>query len=233
MELKGFVCSDSAVNNFMELVPPALREAGLLLNIPAGQVLVRQEEAVRYAWFLLSGELVTFSETEEGKKSSFITMDAPSMLSDLELLAKVPTYASNVMANTNCTLLRCDAALVSQWLDRDLPFLRMVSALCNRNTYDTSYYRGRSAFRSSLDKVAIYLLRYCSSAPPSPGRDTVVTKTRQTMSSELIMSAKTVDRCLQQLQEQDCLAILRGKVHISAERYQRLEQIWGSDKTEF
>lgn len=227
MELKGFVCSDSAVNNFMELVPPALREAGLLLNIPAGQVLVRQEEAVRYAWFLLSGELVTFSETEEGKKSSFITMDAPSMLSDLELLAKVPTYASNVMANTNCTLLRCDAALVSQWLDRDLPFLRTISALCNLKTYDSSYYRGKSAFRSSLDKVAIYLLRYCSLHAPLQGKAAVVTKTRQTMSSELIMSAKTVDRCLQQLQEQDCLSIVRGKVHIDQVQLERLDERWG------
>ena len=232
MELKGFVCGDGAVNDFLEKIPPALLEAGQLITAPAGHVMVRQEEAVRYAWFLLSGELVTFSETEEGKKSSFITMEAPSLLSDLELLAKVPTYASNVMANTNCTLLRCDAALVSQWLDRDLPFLRTVSALCNRNTYDTSYYRGKSAFRSSLDKVAIYLLRFCTSAPPAPGRDAVVTKTRQTMSSELIMSAKTVDRCLQQLQEQDCLSILRGKVHISAVQYARLEHIWGSDKPE-
>ena len=227
MELKGFVCTDSTVNEILEKIPPALREAGQLITAPAGHVMVRQEESVRYAWFLLSGELVTFSETEEGKKSSFITMDAPSMLSDLELLAKVPTYASNVMANTNCTLLRCDAALVSEWLDRDLPFLRTVSAFCNRNTYDTSYYRGKSAFRSSLDKVAIYLLRYCSSTPPAAGRDTVVTKTRQTMSSELIMSAKTVDRCLQQLQDQECLSILRGKVHISAAQYRRLHEHWG------
>ncbi len=76
MELKGFVCTDSTVNEFLEKIPPALREAGQLITAPAGHVMVRQEESVRYAWFLLSGELVTFSETEEGKKSSFICWTA-------------------------------------------------------------------------------------------------------------------------------------------------------------
>ena len=88
------------------------------------------------------------------------------MLSDLELLAKVPTYASNVMANTNCTPASVRRGAGLRMAGQGSPFLRTVSAFCNRNTYDTSYYRGKSAFRSSLDKVAIYLLRYCSSTPP-------------------------------------------------------------------
>ena len=227
MDLTSYRESSKKVAEFLNKVPPVLLDSGTLVRVPAGQVVVRQEEPVKYAWFLLMGELLTFSETEDGKKSSFITLDAPSMLSDLELLADMPVYASNVMANTDCDMIRCDAAMVSRWLDNDLPFLRTVSALCNRKTYDSSYYRGKSAFRSSLDKVAIYLLRYCSLTPPTAARETVVTKTRQTMSSELIMSAKTVDRCLQQLQDGDYLSIVRGKVHITAAQYARLTENWG------
>lgn len=166
MDLTSYRESSKKVAEFLSKVPPALLDSGTLVRVPAGQVVVRQEEPVKYAWFLLMGELLTFSETEDGKKSSFITLDAPSMLSDLELLADMPVYASNVMANSDCDMIRCDAELVTRWLDNDLPFLRMVSALCNRKTYDSSYYRGKSAFRSSLDKVAIYLLRYCSLTPP-------------------------------------------------------------------
>lgn len=227
MDLSIYSKDDPHLKTFLAKLPPALMEAGQIITVPTGHVMVQQEDPVEYAFFLLSGELVTFSETEDGKKSSFITLDPPSMLSDLELLAGVPSYAANVMASANCTILRCPASLVSEWLDRDLPFLRMISALCNQKTYDSSYYRGKSAFRSSLDKVAIYLLRYCSLHPPVPGKAAVVTKTRQTMSSELIMSAKTVDRCLQQLQEQEYLNIVRGKVHIDQAQFLRLEERCG------
>ena len=229
MDLSSYRKDDPNLEEFFAKVPQAVIDEGQIVSFPAGHVIVRQEERVDYAYFLLTGELVTFSETEDGKKSSFITLDPPSMLSDLELLAEVPTYAADVMASTNCTVLRCPAALVAEWLDRDLPFLRTISELCNRKTYDSSYYRGKSAFRSSLDKVAIYLLRWCSLHTPGQGRAAVVTKTRQTMSSELIMSAKTVDRCLQQLQEQECLSIVRGKVHIDEAQYARLVERWSKN----
>lgn len=226
MDLKALAKGDAHVEAFLSRIPAPLLESARPMTVPEGRVLVRREEPVDYAYILLSGDLVTFSETEDGKKSNFITLDAPSLVSDLELLARIDHYAANVMASTTCTLLRCDALTVSEWLDRDLPFLRATAELCNRKTFDSSYYQGKSAFRSSLDKVAIYLLRYCALQAPEE-REVVVSKTRQTMSSELIMSAKTVDRCLQQLQDQGCLSIVRGKVHITAAQRVLLTQHWG------
>ena len=114
MDLTSYRESSKKVAEFLNKVPPVLLDSGTLVRVPAGQVVVRQEEPVKYAWFLLMGELLTFSETEDGKKSSFITLDAPSMLSDLELLADMPVYASNVMANTDCDMIRCDAAPVKR-----------------------------------------------------------------------------------------------------------------------
>ena len=226
MDLSRFAQRNPKIADFLFKIPVPLLDGGQLMTLSAGQVAVWQEDPVEYAYFLLSGELITFGETEEGKKSNFITLDAPNMISDLELLAGIPSFATNVMAGTSCTLLRCSAALVSQYLERDLPFLRMVANLCCHKSYYSAYYQGKSAFRSSLDRAAIYLLRYCSRHMPAPGQGTVVAKTRQAISSELIMSVKTVDRCLLRLQEKECLTIVRGKVHISAEQYENLSTNW-------
>jgi len=227
LDLSRFAQRDPKVAEFLSKIPSTLIDSGQLVNLTVGQVVVWQEDPVQYAYFLLAGELVTFGETEDGKKSSFLTLEAPSILSDLELLAGIPNYASSVMAGTDCTVLRCGAALVSRCLDSDLPFLRMTSALCNRKTYDSSFYRGKSAFRSSLDRAAIYLLRYCAQHPPETSRPTMVPKTRQAIASELIMSVKTVDRCLLRLQEMGCLTIVRGKVRVSPSQYELLVQTWG------
>lgn len=226
MDLSRFAQRSPKIADFLSKIPAPLLDSGQLMNLSAGQVAVWQEDPVEYAYFLLSGELITFGETEEGKKSNFITLDTPNMISDLELLAGIPSFATNVMAGTGCTLLRCSAALVSHYLERDLPFLRMVASLCCHKSYYSAYYQGKSAFRSSLDRAAIYLLRYCSRHMPAPGQDTVVAKTRQAISSELIMSVKTVDRCLLRLQERGCLTIVRGKVHVSTEQYENLSANW-------
>lgn len=230
MDLSRFALRDPAIADFLSKVPYALLDSGQLVNYSAGQVVVWQEDPVLYAYFLLVGELVTFGETEDGKKSNFILLDAPSILSDLELLAGISRYAAGVMAGTDCTVLRCAAPLTAKYLDTDLPFLRMTAALCNRKTYDSSYYRGKSAFRSSLDRAAIYLLRYCSLHLPAAEKSFVLPKTRQAISSELIMSVKTVDRCLLQLQDRDCLSIVHGKVHVNATQYQALLQEWGKSE---
>ncbi len=227
MDLSRFAQRDPKIADFLSKIPPPLLDAGQLVTVAAGQAVVWQEDPVQSAYFLLAGELITFGETEDGKKSNFITLDCPNILSDLELLAHMPNYATNVMAGTACTLLRCDAALMVHYLDRDLPFLRMTASLCCRKSYDSSYYQGKSAFRSSLDRAALYLLRYCSRHSAPPGQDIVVSKTRQAISSELIMSVKTVDRCLLRLQERGCLDIVRGKVHIGSAQYEKLSDIWG------
>lgn len=230
MDLSRFAQRNPKIAEFLSQIPAPLLEVGQLMTVAAGQAVVWQEDPVQFAYFLLAGELITFGETEDGKKSNFITLDTPNILSDLELLAHMPNYATNVMAGTSCTLLRCDAALMAHYLDRDLPFLRMTASLCCRKSYDSSYYQGKSAFRSSLDRAALYLLRYCSRHPAPAGQAIVVSKTRQAISSELIMSVKTVDRCLLRLQERGCLDIVRGKVHISPEQHRSLDHTWG--KTE-
>ena len=68
MDLTSYRESSKKVAEFLNKVPPVLLDSGTLVRVPAGQVVVRQEEPVKYAWFLLMGELLTFSETEDGKK---------------------------------------------------------------------------------------------------------------------------------------------------------------------
>ena len=53
-------------------------------------------------------------------------------------------------------------------------------------------------------------------------------KTRSAMAGEIILSQKTVDRCLNQLQEEGYISIVKGKVSINAEQYRALSDAWDS-----
>ena len=52
-------------------------------------------------------------------------------------------------------------------------------------------------------------------------------KTRSRIASEVIISQKTLDRCLMRLRDDGYLSIVRGKVRISASQHQRLLDTWG------
>ena len=45
---------------------------------------------------------------------------------------------------------------------------------------------------------------------------------------EIILSQKTVDRCLNQLQEEGYISIVKGKVSINTEQYRALSDAWDS-----
>ena len=138
------------------------------------------------------------------------------------------TYIANVSAVTKCTLLCCPIADFVSLLRADIDFLWTISTMLAHKNFDLSYGRGHAAFRSSQEKTMLYLLQYCAQCPPKEQFPTVVHKTRSAMAGEIILSQKTVDRCLNQLQEEGYISIVKGKVSINAEQYRALSDAWDS-----
>ena len=132
------------------------------------------------------------------------------------------TYVANVAAATDCWALYVPLDLFVSALHRDISFLWLVASITAKKNYALSHMRGTSAFRSSTDKTALFLLQYCSARAPSPQQDTVIQRTRALIASEIMVSQKTLDRCIIRLREQDYLSIIHGKIHISYNQYQRL-----------
>lgn len=207
-------------------LPPRLLKISTLVHFSSGQKVVVRDEPVKYVYYVLSGELLVCNETMEGKFSTWMTMHAPTLVSDLEILAGIGTYAASVSAAARCIALRSSAEEFTQLLHSDVDFLWSVAQAVSRKNFALSHSRGNAAFRSSLDKTALFLLQHCVLAPPGE-RESVVLKTRSRIASEIIISQKTLDRCLMRLRDEGYLSIVRGKVRISASQHQRLLDTWG------
>ncbi|MCI5927101.1 MAG: Crp/Fnr family transcriptional regulator [Pseudoflavonifractor capillosus] len=210
---------------FKEL-PARLLEISDPVQLYPGQKVVVRDEPVEYAYYILSGELLVCNETMEGKFSTWMTMQAPTVISDLEILAGIGTYAASVSAAARCVALRSPAEEFTALLRSDVDFLWSVAAMVTQKNFALSHTRGNAAFRSSLDKTALFLLQHCVLSPPGDG-ESVVLKTRSRIASEVIISQKTLDRCLMRLRDDGYLSIVRGKVRISASQHQRLLDTWG------
>lgn len=228
MKISSLSPQDERLRPLLEQLPTALLECSRLVRLHADQTLVLRNEPVERVYYILEGELAVCNATSEGKFSVWLTMQAPTVVSDLELLSETGYYAANVLTVTDCVALCCSAADFTALLDRDGGFFRKIATMVAKKNFLISHGRGNAAFRSSQEKTALFLLQYCSLHPPGPGAPTVVAKTRPAIASEVIVSQKTLDRSLVRLKEEGCISILRGKIHISVQQYGRLQEAYGA-----
>lgn len=227
MELSRYLAEQPQVEKILQWFPPELVSASRLKLCSPGQILVQKNAVVEYAYAIIAGKMVVYNETPEGKFSIWLEISPPALISDLEVIAGEGRYAANVLSTTESAVLQCNVSVFSDLLHRDPEFLWKVSAMVSQRNYDISYLRGRTDFCSNLDKAALFLLHYCNLHPPTDVSDTVVKKSRATIASETIISRRTLDRCLRQLQERGCFSIVKGKIHISQEQYLKLSADWG------
>lgn len=222
MDIASLTIRFPSITSFLNQLPPALLSHSHLVSFPSGRTIVKRDDPVEQAYIILSGELLACNETIDGKFSTWLTMNAPTIISDLEVLAEENTYVANVAAATDCWALYVPLDLFVSTLHQDVSFLWLVASIMAKKNYALSHMRGTSAFRSNIDKTALFLLQYCSARAPSPQQDTVIQRTRALIASEIMVSQKTLDRCIIRLREQDYLSIIHGKIHISYNQYQRL-----------
>lgn len=122
---------------FKELTARLLEISDPVQLYPGQKVVVR-DEPVEYAYYILSGELLVCNETMEGKFSTWMTMQAPTVISDLEILAGIGTYAASVSAAARCVALRSPAEEFTALLRSDVDFLWSVAAMVTRKNFALS-----------------------------------------------------------------------------------------------
>lgn len=228
MDLNSLSPQDARLRTTMAQLPPQLLAVSRLVRLSADQTVVLRNEAVEKVYYILEGELAVCNETSEGKFSVWLSMQAPTVISDLEILSETSFYAANVLTVTDCVALCCSVDDFRNLLHRDMDFMWKIATMVAKKNFLISHGRGNTAFRTSQEKAALYLLQYCAAHPPRPGAPTAVIKTRPAIASEVIVSQKTLDRSLNKLEEDGYIDIVKGKVHISAEQYELLQRAFNS-----
>lgn len=228
MDISSLTQQDERLRPLLEELPARLLACSRLVRLHADQTLVLRNDPVERVYYILEGELAVCNATSEGKFSVWLTMQAPTVVSDLEILSQTGYYAANVLTVTDCTALCCSAADFTALLDDDGAFFRKIATMVAKKNFLISHGRGNAAFRSSQEKTALYLLQYCALRPPAPGAPTVISKTRPAIASEVIVSQKTLDRSLVRLKEEGCISIVRGKIHVTVQQYERLQKAYGT-----
>lgn len=224
LRLQSYANGSKQWDEFLKAVPEELMALASICRYKAGSTICLGEAPVKYVHLVLTGTVSAQNVTVTGKVSNWLHMPSPTFIGDLEVLAERRCYATNVATPDGCVLARWP---VGQFVEAMMDYpklLLLFSRVLAKKNYGLSVSRGHAAFRPNLEKIVIYLLQYCETAPHEPGSPYVVQKTRTEISSEAFFSLKTLERCLYRLRDAGMLSIAKGKVYISEEQLVLLEK---------
>lgn len=218
---------DNKIQAYIAELPSGLVKSGTLMQLPANYTLALRTTSVDYAYIALSGELSVLSETKEGKSYSWLILSPFTVISDLEILSGNLIYAATVVTTQETVVLRVTVNDFITYLTTNLQFAQKIIHNFASNTYRNTYNRGNHIYKTGFDKVALYLLMYCSDNPPTPAIPTVVQKTQQTIAIELAVSIKTITRSIKRLKCEGYISTTKGKILISSDQYHQFCVKWG------
>lgn len=222
--LEGFA-ENLKVAEMLRVIPHRLMECSFLASYSAGSYIVEVGDQVKWAFFMLSGEVNVSISTVEGQISTYLIMRPPTVISDLEVLCGKNEYLASVTAGTDCKMLVCPVGPFCEELQKDVALLWQVASGASQNNHNLAYNNGQIVYRSGVEKVAYYLLHYCAEEPPHGRQAIKLEKTQGEIASELALSSKTVSRSLGWLRAKGYLSIYKKKVTIDENQYQRLRSL--------
>ena len=192
-------------------LPQYLMEHSTVVQIMHNEVLIRKNESTRFAYLVLSGNLMVLNEFADGNYYSFANLTPGHFVSDLEILSGKMVNAVTLIATETTSCLRFTADDFTECLHSNVEFLWMIARGLANGMYATSSERGDIVYKRGISKLVVYISKYCFSQK-STTNSIKVKKTRQEIASEIGTCEKTINRAVAELHQLGFIDIIKGKI---------------------
>ncbi|MQN02136.1 MAG: Crp/Fnr family transcriptional regulator [Lachnospiraceae bacterium] len=192
-------------------------------EIPSGTHFVRENDPASRVYFLIKGEVSAIEHRVLGTNYKFTTYSAFESFGTMESLLGYDLYAATLQTETDCIFFKMERSAYERWMDKDSHALKLL-------TKDTCEYLLREARR---DRVFRFL----------PGKDSLLmllaleyedradqkgncrlTFTRQQIADFSGLSVRTVNRVVQQLDEEGFFDHNRSVFKINKQQYRKMRE---------
>lgn len=218
MQLEDLEKSDIRLQKLLSGMPQNIRSGCIVKKIPAGSIIVKKQEVIKFVYILTKGELRVINEFKNGSIYAFASIMPVSFVGELEVLAGESENAVTIEAVTDCIAVRLSAEDFEKWIKCDNDALMMVANILAKKLYPTSYETGNVLFNSGISKVQSYLVKYFEKK--ANDEETLpINRNRQQIADEIGISVKTVNRCIKKLKDEELVMVRKGKIFVSRNQY--------------
>lgn len=202
-------------------ISDALRTLSIAFRIyPSGSALINDSDPADRIFLIVQGSVQIQCYNIYGEKSIQGIMYAPEFFGLVEVLTKIPSYTSSVIANEPLGAFSIPASLFKQALSQDIKLANIViqriadfSSLKMRETVEENLYK-------PIDLLILYLYKQ-SGLFKLPY---IIKMKRADLADLLHIELRTLYRYIKILQESNMCTLRNGKMIISKNNFINLEK---------
>ena len=203
-------------------MPEEIRRQTCRKKLSPGEAIMLKGGEIRHLYVLLKGTVRVSNEFMDGHRYSFTHFSAPSFVGEVEILASQPHYAATVETATACEVLTMSSETFLQWVQSSTAMAFLAARIVAEKMYPTSNEHGTIKFVPGRQRLVEYLAGSCQPTGTSPY---TLKKRRQDIADAIGTSIKTVNRCAAELKAEGAISLVHGKITISQEQHEMLEQL--------
>lgn len=211
---------DDETRDTLNALPSRLLQRASMITLKRNYILIRKGEKTKYAYLVLSGNLMVLNEFEDGNYFSFANLGAGKFISDLEVLSGNMVNAVTLLSTEPTKCLKCPIEDFIWCLDNDLAFLKRVVGGFARSMFHTSSERGENVYRKGANRLIVYIANYCPAVEISA--PVIIKKTRRDIASSIGVCEKTINRAVKDLIQLGYIKIYKGKITINPDQLERM-----------
>lgn len=205
-------------------IPVDIKNRSVMIKFSKNDIVLKKDEEIKYVYILCSGTLRAINEFSNGNIYGFANINPPDFIGSLEILAEESKIACTVESVTDSTALRISKKDFLDWFERDVYFSSTLAKTLAKKFYPTIYRNGAVFMNSAMYSLVGFILQSIED-DIKQDRIGVIRKKRQHIADELGISLRTVYRVIKELKEDNLIQVIKGKIHVTKDQYERLNYI--------
>lgn len=205
------------LKEYLKNMPKEYEERFVVKVHPPGVIIHHQDSVLDYFGIVASGEHRVINSFENGNVFMIEKNEPIDFIGEVTILAGMPKTSVTIETTTESIIMYISRSDFESWIEKDIHFLKLVSAKVALKLYRSSYNRGAKLFYPPQFLLLDYLVSYVQKEPIELHPITI-RKTRNDLYEEIGISVKTLNRTISSLKEEGLIRIEKGKIVMDNEQ---------------
>ena len=212
------------LTDLLKYMPEAIAKELAFVEVKKNENIIVAGSKCDTVYFLVKGEVTGIEHHERGRIYSFLDFTEVFILGDFELFAGESEYSATIRAQKDCKVLKLSANSYLRWIqhDENALYLRLNNIL-QCLMFERKHERG-NLFMGSKERLADFILKLYEKGFKSHSGQCKVELTQAELADKIGCNIRSVQRSIAALEKESLISNSGGKITVSYEQYQMLQQ---------
>lgn len=206
---------------FVDRMTREIKENYFIKKYAKGQMISKKSTDIEYFGIIVKGRVRVINEFENGNIYLIEINNSIDYIGEVVILSREKKASVSIEAISDCYIFFIERDRAERWIKSDIEILYKISSRVAQKLYSSSIEKGRKLYYSSDWILAKYLINECENLDIEKKPYVLVNKTRDTISEEVGMNIKTLNRNIYKLKDKGLLGINKGKIYMDYEKYKK------------